>query len=365
VLVIVPTAGFGGVERVCVDLMTHVSREHFDARGLFLAEGPMADEARARGIHVDVARERTGLESLWGRARKLSARIRDVEPGLIHVAGFHPLLETLVAGRMTGTPVVWHQQDPYSATGFDARKRLGVVAALPPRATIFGTQVAQEVIAPRIPTLRRVRLITNGVVPPATILSGVETRRRLGLRPGSRLVTMISRLEPRKGPQVLVGAVPAIAATAPDVQVVLTGQGDPPDLAELRLLADAAGVQDRVVFAGAITDELKWGLLAESDVVVHPSLHEPFGLVIVEAMLAGTPVVAARSWGPEWIIDSGRTGMLVDAGKSDQLASSVVWLLEHPERAREIADAARFEAGTRFHFDRTAQEIERVWSSLL
>jgi len=363
VLVIVPTAGFGGVERVSVDLMTHASRAQFDVRALFLDGGPMADEARARGIPVDVAWERTGLEPLWHRAQLLVRRIRKVWPDLIHVTGFTPLLETLVAGRITRTPVVWHQQDP-SSEGFD-RKRFVVVTALPPAVTIFGTQVARDVISGRIPTLRRTHLITNGVVPPEEILGGVETRARLGLSSSARLVTMVSRLEPRKGPQVLVRSVPAIAAAAPDVQVVLAGPATAAELAELRRLADGACVLDRVVFTGAITDELKWGLLAESDVVVHPSLHEPFGLVIVEAMFAGTPVVAARSWGPEWIIDPGRTGLLVEVDEADCLASAVGLLLEDPVHARKLADAAESKARTRLSFDRVCRDIGAAWSSLL
>jgi glycosyltransferase involved in cell wall biosynthesis len=363
VLVIVPTAGYGGVERVSVDLMSHASKERFDVRALFLDGGPMADEARARGIPVDVAWERTGLEPLWHRARLLTRRIRRAQPDLIHVTGFTPLLETLVAGRMTRTPVVWHQQDPHSE-GFDW-KRFALVTATPPAATIFGTHVARNVISPRIPTLRRTHLITNGVVPPDAILGSDETRQRLGLHPKARLVTMVSRLEPLKGPQVLVRAVPAIVAAAPDVQVVVAGPATATELAELRRLADVEGVLDRVAFTGPLTDELKWGLLAESEVVVHPSLYEPFGLVIVEAMFAGTPVVAARSWGPEWIIDSGRTGLRVESGDSEQLASSAVWLLEHRDRAFVMTKAATLGASERFRFDRSVRELERVWSLVL
>jgi glycosyltransferase involved in cell wall biosynthesis len=360
VLVIVPTAGFGGVERVSVDLMTH-ARERFDVRALFFARGPMEEEARGRGIPVDIATERTGFEPIWGRARMLAARVRDARPDLIHVTGFAPLLETLVAGRTTRTPVVWHQQDPCFDTGVGAWKRFALVSALPPTATIFGTQVARDVIARKIPTLRRKRLITNGVVPPAEIPDGARTRRRLGLASHACLVTMISRLEPRKGPEVLVRAAPAIAAAVPDVQVVLAGPATDVQVLALRRLADDLGVREHVVFPGAIADDLKWGLLADSAVVAHPSRHEPFGLVIVEAMLAGTPVVAARSWGPEWIIRPGATGTLVEPGDSDELGASVVSLLRDPARARELAGAAQSEAQARFCFTHTVRATERAW----
>jgi glycosyltransferase involved in cell wall biosynthesis len=364
VLIVETHGGLGGMQKVTLDLATSVDPESFEPHVLFLSDGLAVEETRRSGITTSVlAGELRG--AFTARVYRVRRFVTTTGPDLIQANGSVNLLEILVAGRITRTPVVWYQQDPYFSTSFHARKLIASVTIAPPAATIFGTQIAEQSIASRIRTLRKTRLITNGVVPPDTVPDAARVKDELEIRPESRLIAMFGRVTALKGPDVLIRAIGDVAATHADAEFLVVGPVDEADRRRYTELASDLRVADKVRFLGPVSEELKWGLMAAAEVVVHASSYEPFGLVIAEAMFAGTPVVAARSWGPEWIIDDEETGLLVDVGDSAQLARAVVRILGSPKLASTLSANARAAASHRFRFDSTVTAVEEVWRSVL
>lgn len=170
--------------------------------------------------------------------------------------------------------------------------------------------------------------------------------------PGGEIVGFVGRLEPRKGPLDLVRAAPLIRARCPAARVVLVGD-DP-------FGADPGYTE--AVLAAPNVEHVGWrddaaALMRHLDVLVLPSVAEPFGTVLAEAMAAGTPVVATRVGGLAEVVEHGVSGMLVAPGAPDELAGAIAHVLEH--RA-EMGAAAR-ERAQRFG---AAAYAERVGALL-
>jgi phosphatidylinositol alpha-1,6-mannosyltransferase len=178
-----------------------------------------------------------------------------------------------------------------------------------------------------------------------------QARRTLSFPTGRTLLT-IARLIRRKGVDTVIEALPAIAATVPNVHHVIIGDG--PERACLADLADRLGVGERVRFLGAVSDADKVACLHLCDCFVMPSRDIPeeppegFGIVYLEANVCGKPVIAARSGGVEDAVEDGVSGRLVDPNRPDQLAKAAIALLTDPVGAREMGERGRVRVVTHF-----------------
>lgn len=140
-----------------------------------------------------------------------------------------------------------------------------------------------------------------------------------------RRVLCPGRLHPSKGQDVLIRALPAVLREMPGMEVVFAGGGTERD--KLERLARDIGVMHRVTFAGALPRAELFHAMAQAAVVVVPSRDEAFGLVNIEAMAMGTPVVASRVGGIPEIVRDGVDGLLFEAEKPEELAACLVRLL--------------------------------------
>ncbi|NUU25541.1 MAG: glycosyltransferase family 4 protein, partial [Streptomycetaceae bacterium] len=139
--------------------------------------------------------------------------------------------------------------------------------------------------------------------------------------------------EPRKGLPVLLEAFPRIAAAVPGVRLLVAGRGDAEEAAED--LPDA--VRDQVTFLGMVSDADKARLLRSVDVYVAPNTGgESFGIILVEAMSAGAPVLAADLDAFRQVLDGGRAGQLFPVEDAPALAAEATALLRDPARRDEL-----------------------------
>jgi phosphatidylinositol alpha-1,6-mannosyltransferase len=177
---------------------------------------------------------------------------------------------------------------------------------------------------------------------------------RLGLS-GKRVLLTHGRLDPRKGHDVVIRALPEIVAQHPDVVYLVTGTGESEPV--LRELASSLGMGSHAVFAGVVGEEALPEIYSLAEIVLVPSRRvgfsiEGFGIVCLEAAAAGKPVIAGRSGGlPSAIVD-GETGVLVDPESPRAIAGAALALLGDPARARAMGRCGR--ARVVRHFDRRA-----------
>jgi glycogen(starch) synthase len=177
------------------------------------------------------------------------------------------------------------------------------------------------------------------------------------------LVVTWGRIQYEKGFQTLVLAVPALRDTVPGLRVVIAGRGS--YLAELQSLAQRLGVEPTVEFAGFVPDADLQRLLHEASAVVIPSLYEPFGIVALEALAAGAPLIAADTGGMGEVLRGTDAGLLYPPGDPVALADALQRMLTEPGLAERSQAAGRELVTGRYSWDTVAAATARVYERVL
>ena len=159
-------------------------------------------------------------------------------------------------------------------------------------------------------------------------------------RGGAGHLLAMGRLHNNKGFDTLIRAM----ALVPEARLSIAGEG--PERAALEALARECGVADRVALLGWRMDT--GALLADCDIFLCPSRHEPLGNVVLEAWSAARPVIAAAAQGPSELIAEGQTGLLVPLDAPEPMAEAIRALLAAPERAARLAAAGRAQFAAHF-----------------
>jgi len=182
-------------------------------------------------------------------------------------------------------------------------------------------------------------------------------------RPRGHRLLWVGRLSPEKGLKYLIEALPLVRERVPDVHLTLVGEGSQEEA--LRSQAEALGVADAISFAGPRPHDDIPELMRQADLFVLPSLNEGFGIVLIEAMASGLPIVASDTGGIPEIVEHGRTGVLVPPGESDSLAWAIMEVLRDGARTTEMVEGALAEVHKRFSSAAQVRAYERVYGELV
>lgn len=191
-----------------------------------------------------------------------------------------------------------------------------------------------------------------------------DARRSLGIQESNVLLS-VGRIEPLKGLEILVRAM-ALLSDLEDSRLVIVG-GKPQEDDEIKRLKSIAaelGVETRTTFTGTVQQTELSAYYSAADVFVLPSYYESFGLVALEAMACGTPVIASRVGGPGSFITSGETGYLVPWPCPEPYAQRLDVLLANPALAAAMGKAARAKALT-MGWDMAARRIANLYTTLI
>jgi len=280
---------------------------------------------------------------------------RTMRPDVIHAHWFVPQgVVAVLVGRMLKIPVVItaHGGDVYGLRGrlLDALRR--ALASRCEAVTVVSRDMATKL--PKV-TSRRGE-------PPMVMPMGVDTRRFWAKPKGDgdsgQTVLFVGRLARKKGVEYLVRAFPEILACHPDARLVVVGDG--PCRRELEGLSADLGLAERVRFAGAQPPAELPRFYGAGRVFVGPSVvtrggdTESFGLVFVEAMAAGCPVVGTAVGGISDVVIQGRTGLLVEPESPPALAAAISGLLNSPAEAGKMSALARRWVRRKFDWRRVA-----------
>jgi glycosyltransferase involved in cell wall biosynthesis len=148
-------------------------------------------------------------------------------------------------------------------------------------------------------------------------------------------IVYLGRLSPEKGVRILINAMSGL----PDLELRIAGEG--PQAKQLELIAIEKGLQN-VKFLGHVSGNEKWNLLRHASAVVIPSVwYEIFGLVALESMAVGTPVIASDLGGLSCIIEDNQSGLLFYPGERDELYRKISWIVNHPQDAIRLGSQGR------------------------
>src|SRR5690606_37841600 len=209
-------------------------------------------------------------------------------------------------------------------------------------------------------------VLPNGIEPDEVAVPEGEDLaafRRAHAAPDQPMILAMGRLVPEKGFHVLLDAFRLVLERTPKAKLVLAGEG--PQRKALEEQAERLGIAQHVYFKGFATDPVRNRLLHVADVAVFPSLYEPFGIVALEAMSVGPPVVAARSGGLAEVVEHGETGFLVPPGDAGALADALVPLLISPGLREHLGRKGQERARTRFGWVRVAERTLEAYHRIL
>lgn len=205
-----------------------------------------------------------------------------------------------------------------------------------------------------------IEVISNFVDPQVFHPEGGRSVHLPFLQPGWKVIMHASNFRPVKRVDQVVRVFAALAENIPSCLVLL---GDGPERWPAQELARTLGVADRVFFLG-IQEEIQ-ALLPLADLFLLPSQHESFGLVALEAMSCGVPVIATNQGGTVELIEDGRSGFLVDPEDVAGMAELGRRLLTDPEEARRVGRAARERAESNFSEPEIVSRYEKIYLELL
>jgi phosphatidyl-myo-inositol alpha-mannosyltransferase len=348
----------GGVRSHVADLALTLQIKGYEVSVLAPVEDPDAlpdyvvDGGRPTAVSYNgaVARMSFGVRA----TRRVRQWIREGEFDVVHI--HEPLAPS--ASLLT----CWAARGPLVATWHSSHERSRVLSA-----GYYVAQTAMEKLRGRIAVSEAARetlvrhiggdavLIPNGVR-----VADFRDQESFSLE-GTQKILFLGRIdEPRKGLAVLLEALPHVFAELGRCEVIVAGPGDPEEFNELI----DPDWRDRVRFVGSISDEEKRRTLRQVDLYVAPHTGgESFGIVLAEAMAAGTAVIASDLPAFERVLQSGKAGRLFPVGDSNTLGREIVELLTHPQQRQELVEAGNIRVMD-FDWDRVVEDVIAVYEAV-
>lgn len=333
----------GGAEQLLDIFLKHVDPHALDVITVFLENGPLVRDYRAKGREVAVI-PAGRLRELHNYIRTVAALRRLIRKERVDLV-FSWMSKAHLYGGLSalwsGIPAIWYQHGLPKANSLMDR----LITLVPAAGVVACSQhVAslQQQLWPERPTDVAHPCVDTERFDPAQLPSPNEARSELGLPQDRPVVGIVGRLQRWKGIHVFVEALDRVRRSHPDVYGVIVGGRhdlEPEYADEVANLIRKRNLQDHVLQAGYQQNVPHW--MQAMDIVVHASDVEPFGMVIVEAMALGKPVVAGSAGGPREIITEGKNGLLAPFGDADALADKIMAYLTDPSCATRVGSAAR------------------------
>ncbi len=352
--------GVGGAEQHLLALLPALRARGVDAQFLSLDAGDDSERFHRalRDRDVPFTTVSCGPDVSPALARRVVRATREHAPDLVHTHMVHGDVYGSLAAHTLRLPFVSsrHNDDRYLLGPFRYVDRLFMHGVR--RIVAISDAVRTFHIKAGLPAAKLVT-IHYGLdhVPDAP---SEQTPVDLGVSPDAPLVLAIGRLIAQKDHATLLEAFSRVHRARPAARLAILGWG--PLEAETRDRAVALGLGDAVLVPGRV-EPRDW--LARADVFAHTSRWEGFGIVLLEAMLSGLPVVATSvSAVPEIVVD-GETGYLAAAGDSETIGRRLLELLQDPARAEELGRVGLARARSEFSVERMTERTVAVYESAL
>lgn len=366
VLYLVPTLMTGGLEKMVFSLATRLDPAKYAPEiVVFDRWGPVAESALEAGVPVTLDPRGRGHLLDRGLLTRLTARLRNDPPALVHAHNCTALVYAAFASMLAGgnTPVVYTEHDRVFPGRVPDRAMHLAAGRMIDRVVVVAEWLAESLAKwERFPR-ERIAVVPNGIDGAAFMGTHdvAAIRRELGVPEGVPLASCVARLAAVKNHAALIGAWRRIADIWPGATLLLVGEGSGRPVVEAAIRKN--GLEREVRLLGERRDVPR--ILAASDFHALASHSEGMSLTLLEAMAAGKASVATAVGGNPEVITDGRTGMLVPAGDVHALAAAMASLAQDPFTAEKMGREARQVFLGRFTLDAMIGAYEAIYDQAL
>jgi glycosyltransferase involved in cell wall biosynthesis len=336
---------FAGTERHMLDLAVGLRGEGTSPVIACPMKGILAQRALAEGVPV-VGVEKGGLVDLRAM-RTLATGWRQKRFDVIHAHNGRTALIAALARTVSSRGVVVATQHFLQPARLQRKGLSGLISrslhrwmsARLDRSVAISQAVRETMLTRGDGAAAKIRVVPNGICDPAPRVTATRAsvREQWGVAPGAPLIVSVARLETEKNVQDLVQAMELVLREQPSARCVIAGEGSRRAFLEQQIAQ--AGLGFSICLAGFLADPLP--LIRAADVFVLPSAAEPFGLVLVEAMALGVPVVATCAGGPREIVAHEETGLLIPPNDVVGLGRALLRCIQNPAWAADLGSAGR------------------------
>ncbi|MFH1770947.1 MAG: glycosyltransferase family 4 protein [archaeon] len=194
---------------------------------------------------------------------------------------------------------------------------------------------------------------------------GKDVRKKYGVKDDEVLISTIQRLDVRKGIQYFIKAIPLIIKQVKKEKIKFMIVGDGPERDNLKQEAKKQGLQDKIIFTGNIPNAEVTKYYAACDIFAFHSLHEGFGIVLIEALSTGKPVVTTIAGGTTDIVEDGVNGFLVKPKRPKDFADRVVRLVEDEKLRQKFGENGRKKAVDQFIWSKIADKYLKTYEKII
>lgn len=359
-LQVIETGGPGGAETIFASLVGGLVARGHDVTSVTAAGSWLPKELATRGIASSIMTTGGALDGALLAQLRTIIRQRRIE--LVHAHLFDGAIYAALAARMEGIPCVTtlHGQADVGRVGLKAWIKRTLFSRAVTSVVAVSDALRRDLQATLSLPPARFRTIANGVNREPVQPSEVQLADRLS---GPRIIAIGNIRQPKDYP-TLLDALAIVCASHPGAQLDIVGEPDQNGLFELLgAQVERLGLQAHVTFHGFVPDPAP--LLARAHCFVLSSSREGFSLATIEAMLAGIPVVATRSGGPQEILRDEQTGLLVPVANATALAAAVVRMLDDAPLAQRCREQAVADAASRYTLGAMITAYEALYEELV
>jgi glycosyltransferase involved in cell wall biosynthesis len=317
-----PPKWIGGTEIATEYMAEHLAKRGHDVHIITSLDDDMVKKSFEKGFHIQripVIQIRTvGLIFFWV---DIYRAIKKIDPDLVHAQSLIFAIPALISKKLLKIPYVFWGQ------GLDIYLRNWFMKMVS-RTIIKNADSAIALTKNMKMVLQAIYHRDIAVVPNGIDINDYRDRPdEQECETPEKRILFVGRLNPVKGVHYLLRAMKIVREVLPEAKLIIVGEGE--ERKNLECLTNDLGLNECVDFVGRTPHEKIPDYLYQADIFVLPSLSEGFGIVILEAMACGLPIVATRVGGVPDIVEDGVNGYLVESGDFQEMAKKIIFILEN------------------------------------
>lgn len=361
ILYLSTSSGPGGAERVISNLSASLDPARYRAILCLFRPGWIQEHTENRGVRTYVIPTQGMFDWRW--VLRVKRLLKDEHVDLIHAHEFDANVQGTFVAALSGVPLVAtvHGKNYFWEK---LRRRLAYQWVSRNATMVAVSENLKQFIVEKVGVdSGHVKVVYNGVdlLPHCGPDDIDQCRKELDLPTGDQIVGVVGNLYPVKGHQYLIAAIPAVLAKCPNTTFIFAGRGQLEG--ELKEQAHQLGVAQKVRFLGLRQDIPR--ILAVLHAFVLPSLSEGLSMAILEAMVAGKPVIATDVGGNPELVEDSETGYLVPSQNSQALADRLISLLMNRDRALQFGKVGQLRAQGQFSLRTMVREYQAIYDQCI